>query len=55
MLARMDADLFGETKGIYFPLSRFGAYLVQVSWRGANPNPKMGRAREAIHFAKTMA
>lgn len=55
MLAQMDAQFFGQIKGIYFPLARFGDYLVQVNWRGANPNPAMGQAREAIHFAETMA
>jgi hypothetical protein len=54
MLARMDAEFFGKIKGIYFPLARFGDYMVQVNWRGANPNPAMGQAREAIHFAETM-
>jgi hypothetical protein len=54
MLQRMDAEFFGKIKGIYFPLARFGDYLVQVNWRGANPNPAMGQAREAIHFAETM-
>jgi N12 class adenine-specific DNA methylase len=55
MLARMDAEFFGKIKGIYFPLARFGDYMVQVNWRGANPNPAMGQAREAIHFAETMS
>lgn len=55
MLTRMDADFFHKIKGIYFPLSRFGDYLVQVNWRGIGPNPMTGQAREAVHFAETFA
>lgn len=30
MLKRMDDELFGRTKGVYFPLARFGQYVVVV-------------------------
>lgn len=55
MLANMDAQFFGKIKGIYFPLARFGDYLVQVNWRGASPNPVQGPDARATHVAKTMA
>lgn len=55
MLTRMDGEFFGQIKGIYFPLARFGDYLVQVNWRGVGANPEQGAAREAVHFAETIA
>ncbi len=30
MIARMDADFFQKTKGVYFPLARFGKYVMVV-------------------------
>jgi hypothetical protein len=30
MLKRMDDEFFGHTKGVYFPLARFGQYVVVV-------------------------
>ncbi|RJG01992.1 PLxRFG domain-containing protein [Noviherbaspirillum sedimenti] len=48
LLARMDSEFFGRVKGVYFPLARFGDYLVRVS-------DDNGHHGEAVHFAETLA
>ncbi len=47
MLKRLDDEVFGHTKGVYFPLARFGQYVVVV--KGAD-----GKV-ENVSRAETMA
>ena len=43
MIAKMDADLFNKLKGVYFPLARFGKYVV-VSKNEAGETVSVSRA-----------
>lgn len=43
MIAQMDADLFNKLKGVYFPLARFGKYVV-VSKNAAGETVSVSRA-----------
>ena len=45
MIAKMDADLFGKLKGVYFPLARFGKYVV-VSKNAAGETVSVSRAEK---------
>lgn len=36
LLEKMDADFFGYVKGVYFPLARFGSYVVATKDAGGN-------------------
>jgi hypothetical protein len=47
LMERMDADFFGKVKGVYFPLARFGKYVVVV--RAANGD------KISVTRAETMA
>lgn len=59
LLEQMDADFFGYVKGVYFPLSRFGQYVVAtkdkdgkvISVSRAETMPEAERMREEMRKA----
>lgn len=52
MLERMDAEFFGHIKGVYFPLARFGPYVV-VTRNPAGEVVNVSRA-ESLNEAETL-
>lgn len=51
MIARMDADFFQKTKGVYFPLARFGKYVMVV--KDADGNVVNVSRAETLNEAET--
>jgi hypothetical protein len=55
MISQLEGEFFKrKIKGVYFPLARFGDYLVQVRYVGLNPRPDQGFTNEAVSFAETL-
>jgi hypothetical protein len=55
LMRRMEQEFFGRgIKGVYFPLARFGDYVVTVRWVGKDPKPGQSVVREAVIFAETL-
>lgn len=56
LLSRLEAEFFGsKIKGVYFPLARFGDYVIKVNFVGRELKDGQSPAREAVLFAETLA
>jgi N12 class adenine-specific DNA methylase len=55
MIRQLEGEFFSRRiKGVYFPLARFGDYVITVRYVGKNPQPGQSVVREAVAFEETL-